>query len=191
MSGEKGHVHYGKSTKGVLNPDNVLTAAGLKQGEVFLDAGSGDGFISFAASKVVGDEGKVYAVDVYPESVVSIKKEVQRREVKNLEAIIADLTVKIPLNDNSVDRCLMANVLHGFVENDEVDGVMKEIRRVIMPGGAFAVVEFKKDERLPGPPLDVRLAPPDVEDILAKYDFEPVSTAEVGLLHYLVKGIKK
>lgn len=185
--GKKGHVHYGKSTRGVLDPDKVLTAAGLKQGDVFLDAGSGDGFISFAASEAVGDEGKVYAVDAYPESVVAVKKEAQEKSVKNLEAIIADLTVKIPLNDNSVDLCLMANVLHGFVENGEVEEVMKEISRVIKPGGTFTVVEFKKDEKLPGPPLDVRLTPLDVEDILAPYGFVVISTSEVGLLHYIVK----
>lgn len=192
MSAKKhGHVHHGKTTRDILGPERVLTSAGLKSGDIFLDAGSGDGFISFAASSVVGEKGKVYAIDAYPESVDNVKKEVEEKGIKNLEAILADLTEKIPLDVDSIDLCVMANVLHGFVENDEVEEVMKEIKRVIRPEGVFAVVEFKKMEGPPGPPFDIKLAPQDVEDILAQYSFEPVSTSEVGQYHYLVKGINR
>lgn len=186
-----GHVHHGKTTRYVLNANKVLTTADLKSGDVFLDAGCGDGFISFAASSIVGEEGKVYAMDVYPESIENVKKEVQKKGIENLKAEVVDLTDEIPLDDNSIDLCVMANVLHGFVENDEVEDVMKEISRVVKPEGAFAIVEFKKKKGIPGPPLDVRLAPQDVEDILAQYGFETVLTAEVGLLHYLLKTANK
>ena len=188
---KKGHVHHGKSTRGVLNPDKVLAIAGLKSGDIFLDAGCGDGYISFAASTIVGDKGKVYAIDVYTESKENEKQEAQEKGMENLEAKILDLTDKIPLNDDSIDLCIMANVLHGFVENDETEDVMKEISRVIKPEGIFAVVEFKKMEGIPGPPMDVRLAAQDVEDILAHYGFEAMLTSEVGLLHYLVKTLSK
>ena len=188
---KKGHVHHGKSTRGVLNPDKVLAIAGLKSGDIFLDAGCGDGYISFAASTIVGDKGKVYAIDVYPESIENVKQEAQEKGMENLEAKIVDLSDKIPLNDDSIDLCIMANVLHGFVENDETEDVMKEISRVIKPEGIFAVVEFKKMEGIPGPPMDVRLAAQDVGDILAHYGFEAMLTSEVGLLHYLVKTVSK
>lgn len=46
-------------------------------------------------------------------------------------------------------------------------------------------------EGIPGPPMDVRLAAQDVEDILAHYGFEAMLTSEVGLLHYLVKTVSK
>jgi ubiquinone/menaquinone biosynthesis C-methylase UbiE len=188
MSDKKnGHVHHGKSTRGILDADRVVKTLGLKSGDKFLDAGSGDGYISFAASSVVCDEGKVYALDVYPESIDAVKKEVQERGVENLDAIIADLTGEIPLPDNSIDLCLMANVLHGFVENQETEDVMKEVIRVVKPGGILAIVEFKKEE-IPGPPMEVRLAPEDVAEILARYNFRPVSSEEVGDFHYMVKG---
>lgn len=189
-TGKKGHVHHGKSTKDILDAGKVVTAAGLKQGEVFLDAGSGDGFISFAASSVVGEEGKVYALDVYLDSISHVKREVKERGTKNLEPLLADLTVKIPLGDNSIDRCLMANVLHGFVENEELDEVMKEISRVIKPEGVLTVVEFKK-EKIPGPPMEIRLTPEDVSELLDPYNFEAVQTEGVGYFHYLVMMVNK
>jgi ubiquinone/menaquinone biosynthesis C-methylase UbiE len=185
-----GHVHHSKSTKDILSADKVLSAAGLKSGDVFLDAGCGDGYISIAASPLVEGEGKVYAIDVYPESIEIVKKDVQKKRIKNLEAIIADLTSEIPLIDDSVDLCVMANVLHGFVENGELDKVLPEIKRVIKLGGIFSVVEFKKIEGLQGPPFEVRLNPQDVENVLIKYGFEVTETVEVGKYHYLVNAVK-
>jgi ubiquinone/menaquinone biosynthesis C-methylase UbiE len=185
-----GHVHHSKSTKDILSADKVLSAAGLKSGDVFLDAGCGDGYISIAASPLVEGEGKVYAIDVYPESIEIVKKDVQKKRIKNLEAIIADLTSEIPLIDDSVDLCVMANVLHGFVENGELDKVLPEIKRVIKLGGIFSVVELKKIEGLQGPPFEVRLNPQDVENVLIKYGFEVTETVEVGKYHYLVNAVK-
>lgn len=186
-----GHVHHSKSTRDILSADKVLKAAGLKSGDIFLDAGCGDGFISFAASSIVGDEGKVYAIDVYPESIVAVKEEIKEKDVNNIEADLADLTEKIPLDDDSIDLCVMANVMHGFVENKEVKPVMVELGRVIKPEGIFAVVEFKKAEGIPGPPLDVKVAPNDLNDILTPYGFKSVEVDDVGEYHYLLKLTNK
>lgn len=186
-----GHIHHSRSTRDILSADKVLSVAGLRSGDTFLDAGCGDGYISITASSIVGEKGKVYAVDIYPESIDIVKKEVLENGISNLEVIIADLTEKIPLKDNSIDLCIMANVLHGFVENKEVKEVMVEISRVVKQDGIFAVVEFKKMEGPPGPPFNVRINPQDVEDILIKYGFEVEKTVEVGEYHYLLKAIKK
>lgn len=192
MSDKKhGHVHHSRSTRDILSAEKVLNVAGLTSGDNFLDAGCGDGFISINASSVVGKNGKVYAVDVYPESIEMVNEEIKTKGIENIEAIVADLTSKIPLDDNSIDLCVMANVLHGFVENDEVGEVMAEISRVIRPEGAFAVVEFKKMEGPPGPPFNVRVNPQDVEDIVTGYGFEVAETVEVGEYHYLVRAVKK
>jgi len=79
---KKGHVHHGKSTRSVLNSDKVLAIAGLKSGDIFLDAGCGDGYNSFAASTIVGDKGKVYAMDVYPESIEKRKTRSSRKRCR-------------------------------------------------------------------------------------------------------------
>ncbi len=187
---KQGHVHHGKSTRDILNADKVLYTTGLKNGDVFLDAGCGDGFISIAASPLVGEEGKIYAIDLYSKSIELVKLDVQKKGIKNLEVIVADLTSEIPLSDDSIDLCVMANLLHGFVENNEVNDVLSEIGRVIKQGGVFAVVEFKKIKGIPGPPFDVRLNPQEVEAILIKYGFNVTETIEVGEYHYLVNAVK-
>ena len=185
------HVHHGRSTKEILDSNRVLSAIGLKEGDIFLDAGSGDGYMSLAASKIVGDEGKVYAVDAWEESINIFKGEIEKESIKNIETIVADITQKIPIDDESIDILYMGNVLHGFVENGEVEPVMKEIQRVIKQGGSFAVAEFKKIENSPGPPLHVRITPEEVEEIVKPYGFIVKEIEDVGTYHYAIISSKK
>lgn len=191
MTESKKHFHHGRSSREILDPQRILNVIGLKKGDIFLDAGSGDGYMSLAASKIVGEEGKVYAVDIWEESMNNLKKEIEKETIQNIETIIADITKEIPVEDEIIDICYMGNVLHGFVENDEVESVMKEVSRIIKPDGIFAVVEFKKIENTPGPPMHVKMTPDEVKEIVQNYQFEVKEAAEVGTYHYSVISIKK
>jgi ubiquinone/menaquinone biosynthesis C-methylase UbiE len=191
MAEKHGHMHQGKTSKNILSAVEVLKATGLKHGDNFLDAGCGDGYISLEASSIVGDDGRVYALDVYPESIETVKKEVKARNSINTEAILADITETIPLETATIDIVLMANVLHGFVAEGEVDVVMSNISRVLKPGGVFAIVEFRKVEGNIGPPYDIKISPEDVSNILNEHGFDTIDTQLVGEYHYVVKGIKK
>lgn len=190
MSKSEKHFHHGRSSKEILDPNRVLSAIGLKEGDVFLDAGSGDGYMSLAASSIVGEKGKVYAVDIYEESMDILKKEINSRNIENITPIIADISKKIPIKDETVDICYMANVLHGFVQNNDVDNVMSEIKRVIKPKGTFAVVEFKKNENTPGPPMHVRIAPKKIKEIVESHYLVFKKVEKVGDHHYAVISVK-
>lgn len=185
------HFHHGRSSKDILDPKKVLNAVGLKEGDIFVDAGSGDGYMSIAASQIVGKRGEVYAIDIYEESMNILAEEIKSKKIENIMPVIADINKKIPLKDGTVDVCYMGNVLHGFVENNETDKVMSEIRRIIKPGGTFAVVEFKKVENTPGPPMNIRITPKLIRKIIESHhlDFECVKT--VGDHHYAVIAVKK
>ena len=186
MAESEKHFHHGRSSKEILDSNRVLSTIELKKGDTFLDAGCGDGYISLAASKIVGEEGKVYAVDVWEESINAFKENIESENIKNIEAAVADITQKIPVDDESIDILYMGNVLHGFIENNEVETVMKEIRRVIKQGGSFAVVEFKKEESTHGPPLHVRITPEEVEEVVKNYGFTVKKVEEAGIYHYTI-----
>jgi ubiquinone/menaquinone biosynthesis C-methylase UbiE len=180
------HLHSGKSSKPYLDADKVLKEIGLKNSDSFLDVGSGEGYLSIAASKIVGEKGKVYALDSHQESIDRLREHIHREKISNLEAIVADATRKIPLENGIVDVCLMANVLHGFAHDKEVARVMHEISRLMKTGGTFAVVDFKKIDPPPGPPSSIRLAPDEVEAKLSKYGFRKTRIADLSDYHYAV-----
>jgi len=184
------HVHHGRSSKDILSAGEVLKATGLKMGDKFLDAGSGDGYISIEASNIVGDSGKIFALDVYPESIEILKKEIEKRDLNNIEPMVADIIDTIPLEENSIDNVLLANVLHGFIEGGEVSKVMANINKVLKPAGIFTIVEFRKLENKIGPPFNVRLSPEEVIDILKDYGFNIEDNYEIGKYHYIVRCIK-
>ena len=181
---EQGHHHAGKSSKEFLNAERVLQETGLKNGDEFLDVGCGEGHFSIAASKIVGTKGKVYAIDSYEESIVVLKEQIRRENIRNIEAIVADVTKKMPLPDATTDVCLMANVVHGFLANGEVPSVMAETARVMKAGSTLAVVEFQKIDGPPGPPISIRITPEELEDLISGYGFKKNKVAEVGPFHY-------
>ncbi|NMC03977.1 MAG: class I SAM-dependent methyltransferase [Candidatus Lokiarchaeota archaeon] len=182
---EHRHVHGGRSTRGLINPTKLLQKIGVRPGDTLLDLGCGDGYISLeAATHFVGTAGKVHAIDIVPESIDQVKAQARESNASNIEAAVADATTGLPLPDGCIDTCLVANVLHGFVVNKEVDLVFKELLRVMKHGGKIVIVEFKKKKYLPGPRFEERLSPDDVDAILAAHGGRRIATFNAGTLHY-------
>lgn len=181
---QQGHRHAGMSSKAFLNAERVLQETGLKRGDKFLDVGCGEGHFSIAASKIIGNTGKVYALDSYESSIAVLKDQIHREHITNIEAILADVTQKMPLPDAIIDVCLMANVMHGFLANGEVPGVMTEVARVMKIGSTLAVVEFQKIAGPPGPPISIRMTPDELEALVSSYGFKKDRVVEVGPIHY-------
>jgi len=172
------------SSKAFLNAERVLQETGLKRGDIFLDVGCGEGHFSIAASKIVGNKGRVYALDSYEKSIAVLKDQIRSEHIKNIEAIVADVTRKMPLPDAIIDICLMANVMHGFLANGEIPSVMTETARVMKAGSTLALVEFQKIAGPPGPPISIRMTPEELESLISGYGFEKDRVVEVGPIHY-------
>jgi len=70
------------------NPQRLLKAAGLKQGQKALEVGCGPGFFTIPAAKIVGEEGFVYAVDVHPLAIERVKEQIEIEGIKNINCCI-------------------------------------------------------------------------------------------------------
>ncbi len=188
---EKKHIHPGLSSKGWIEPRKLLKRISLKAGDTILDVGCGFGYLSYAASEIVGKEGHVYAVDIFEKAVRTVNKETRRRKSENIEAYLADVSKTLPIEDLSVDVCLMVDVLHGLVANEEVDRALKEIWRVMRRGGRLTIVDFKKIPDSPGPALEVRLEPERVVEIINPFQFTLERTIVASPYHYGLIFLKK
>lgn len=178
------HIHPGRPSSIFFTSEEVLNKIGIKEGTTLLDAGCGNGFISLAASKLVGNWGSVFAVDIDKNSIEMLNKEIEQNNITNIKAIQSDISEKLPIKGKIIDNCVMVNVFHGLVENGEYRAALKEIKRVVKTGGTFSIIEFKKVESFPGPPKSIRLEPEQMESILRQNDFEKEDYFEVGKYHY-------
>ena len=82
--------------------------------------------------------------------------------------------------------CLMSTVLHDFEEADQTDAVLKQVKPLLKPNGCLAVIEFKKVEGPPGPPIKIRLSENDVNKIVTEYNFKKIKTIDVGDFNYMM-----
>ena len=135
---------------------------------------------------MVGQTGKVYAVDVYEKEIDALEKEIEKKGIRNIVALVADMTKSMPIDDGVVDVCIMVNVLHGIVANGEIDDVMREVVRVVKPGGALGIVDFKREEGAHGPPMHVRLSPGKAQELVTRFHFRKKELHDIGPSHYLM-----
>jgi ubiquinone/menaquinone biosynthesis C-methylase UbiE len=176
----------GASSFELIDPALLLSKLKFREGMVFLDLACGKGAYSIAVAEAIGENGRVYAIDLWEEGIAHLQKEISARGLKNIKALVADARKKIPLDDKQVDLCLMATVLHDFARIEAHDGVLREVRRVLTPEGILAIIEFKKIDGPPGPPIHIRLSPREVETMLTAYGFKKKWTHPIGPYNYLM-----
>jgi len=175
----------GNSTFDLVDGERLFEELNLREGQVVLDAGCGPGDYALGAAGRVTSSGTVVAVDLWEEGIEALKSAAEARGIHHLDAHVADIAREIPVDDDVVDVVLMAAVLHDLLRDDDHNGALAEVKRVLNPTGTFAVVEFRKLKGSPGPPVEIRLSPQEVEALLHPHGFTPTRTVEVGLFHYL------
>jgi ubiquinone/menaquinone biosynthesis C-methylase UbiE len=175
----------GKSSFDLIDPALFFDGLQLDRNLEFLDVACGIGNYSLAVAEVLGENSIIYAIDLWPEGISSLKKEISKKKITNIRATVGDISKRIPIGNQSIDICLMATVLHDLVEVQTQHGALKEIARALKPGGSLAIIEFNKVEGPPGPPIDIRLTAEEVESILEPYGFLKEYIKDVGPYNYL------
>lgn len=109
--------------------------AGIKEGNIVLDLGSGAGNDCFIARAEVGEKGKVLGIDFSPQMIEKARKNATKRGYTNVEFIEGDIE-NMPLPANSIDVVVSNCVLNLLPEKDKI---FKEIYRVLKKGGHFCI----------------------------------------------------
>lgn len=176
----------GKSSFGLVDADLVFGEFRLGGGITFLDLGCGRGEYAMAAAEIIGDEGLVYAVDLWEEGITLLREEVAALGINNLKPMVVDVGKMIPIEDHTVDLCFMATVFHDLVLAGVAEGALEEVIRVMKRDGLLAILEFEKIDGPPGPPLSSRLSAEEVEEKLIPHGFEIIKVTSAGKYNYLM-----
>jgi len=185
-NGHKKPPGAGWSSFGLVDAERVFDILGLKRGSTFLDIACGRGDYTIAASRIIGDKGLVYAVDLWERGIAALTKRCSAEGIKSVKAIVANVGKRIPIEDETVDACLMATALHDLVQTRDAEGALEEVRRVLKFQGSLTIVEFKKVDGPPGPPLHIRLTPEEVETMAVPHGFGKGRVVEVGPYNYVI-----
>lgn len=180
----------GKSSFDLVDHELVFRELGLARSKVFLDIGCGYGDYVIAAAEIIGPHGIAYGIDGWDEGIHVLKKRIQEKQLINVQAFVASVAERLPLSDQTVDICFIATALHDFMRHGAAYSALREVSRVLKLNGTFGIVEFKKMEGPPGPPVHIRLSPEETGTLIAKFGFQRTKTLDVGPYTYLIIALK-
>jgi arsenite methyltransferase len=119
--------------------------AHIKKGDVVIDLGSGAGNDAFIARHETGETGKVIGIDFTPAMIDRARQNAEARGFNNVEFRQGDIE-HMPVTANTAD-VIVSNCVLNLVPNK--DGVIKEIFRVLKPGGHFSISDIVLEGDLP------------------------------------------
>jgi demethylmenaquinone methyltransferase/2-methoxy-6-polyprenyl-1,4-benzoquinol methylase len=119
----------------------LVKRSGAKIGDRIFDAATGTGDLAFALAKVVGPQGSVIGGD-FSEPMLERARVKQAESLPWLSFQFADV-MQLPFPDESFD---IVTISFGIRNVSDAEGGLKELLRVLKPGGRLMVLEFGTHE---------------------------------------------
>ena len=113
------------------HPQRHLKEIPLKKGMTVVDYGCGPGRHTIPLAKLVGEKGKVFAVDIQPLAISTVKKKATKEGLTNVETILLD-SYNTGMQESSIDLVLLLDTFHMISDHD---ALFREIHRILKPDG--------------------------------------------------------
>jgi ubiquinone/menaquinone biosynthesis C-methylase UbiE len=129
-------------------PEKIIERSSIKAGMTVLELGCGSGAYTTYVARAVGGQGKLYAVDIQPAMLRQLERKLSKagnKDIRNIELKEAS-AYELPFADDSIDLACMVTVL---MEIPDRGRALREVQRVLKPGGILAVTEFFPDPDYP------------------------------------------
>ena len=163
------NIWFYKFTDLIWNPRRHLKKIPLKEGMVVVDYGCGPGRYTIPIAKLVGSKGKVFAVDIQPLAIKTVKEKAARPGLTNIETILVD-SYNTGIKGSNIDLILLIDTLHlindyhalfheihrllkqdGFLFMDSGHLKMPKAREIVESTGFFTILECRDHDMLGAP----------------------------------------
>jgi len=132
---------YGKfpSRASYQLPERVIQSLDIQPGDRVADIGAGGGYFTFMLADAVGPSGKVYAVEIYEETVRALKDEARKRGYSNIVAVLGELDDPL-LPDGEIDLVFLCDTYHHI---DDRTVYFDRLRSDLTTRGRVAIIDLK------------------------------------------------
>jgi demethylmenaquinone methyltransferase/2-methoxy-6-polyprenyl-1,4-benzoquinol methylase len=129
----------------------VILDLQLPAGSHGLDAGCGIGLQTLLLLEAIGSNGHITGLDILPELLAYGTEIVQKAGLYNQITFREGDVSHLPFEDDTFDWAWSADCI-GYPAG-ELTPILKELKRVIKPGGSVILVGWSSQQLLPGYPL--------------------------------------
>ena len=138
-------------------PDQVLQALAVRPGQTVCDIGAGPGYFTLRLARLVGAQGRIYAVDVEPRILEVLRERLEKRGIVNVTPVLG-LGDNPLLPDATCDLILIVDTYHHFPDGP---AYLRRLAQLLKPAGRIANIDFRKQPTPLGPPQGHRIARED------------------------------
>jgi ubiquinone/menaquinone biosynthesis C-methylase UbiE len=166
------------------DPVKNLKAFGLREDNIVADLGAGTGFYTIAAAQIL-NQGKVYAIEITKDYLVTIKNKVKELGLQNVEIVWGNVE-KIGgthIGDNIIDAVIASNV---FFQVEDKNNFVEEIKRILKKGGRVLFIDWEAEpnENSPFPKRKGALSKEKTLEMFKSKGFSLESDVDAGAHHY-------
>lgn len=176
---------------GFLSPEQVVRQFGLEKGDHVADFGAGHGYLTIPMARIVGGDGKIFALDIQKNSLDMIRSKARLEHLLNIETVQADLEEPrgSHIKAGYINFAVISNILFQ-VENKAA--LFEEAYRILHNGGKLAVIEWEGSlQSSLGPPLELRIPKDEVLRLVSIAGFKFEREFNGGTHHYGLLFVKK
>jgi ubiquinone/menaquinone biosynthesis C-methylase UbiE len=155
----------------------------IQKGSLIADFGSGPGYFTIPLAKAVGDDGKVYALDVLTSALETVDSKAKMLGLSNIFTKRVNLEKEggSKIENESVNWIIMKDILF---QNKNKEIILKEAYRILKNEGKVLVIEWDKPVVGVGPEQNLRIETEDLKRMIIANYFKIEKKIETGNFHY-------
>jgi len=162
----------------------ILSKMSISERQRVAELGCGNfGFFVFPLARLVGRDGRVYAVDILKATLEEIKERSKKENLPQIETIWSNLEIfkATKIETSSLDSALIVNVLH---QSNKKSELIREATRLLKRGGKLLIIEWKDSDIPFGPTVEQRVSIESLKSAVFKIGLSIIEEFEAGPYHY-------